>query len=80
MSDLFHIQSSRWRTIASEHLEAFSDAIEDFVEATLSYITRDRHIQSQIWERVKLSLLKNKHEAEEELSRLCEDEKQQPIT
>ena len=29
---------------------------------------------------MKLSLLKNKHEAEEELSRLCEDEKQQPIT
>ena len=80
MSDLFHVQASRWETIAGEHLEAFSDAIEEFVKAAIDHITQEVQIKTKLWDRSKLSLLKNKLAAEEELSRLCEDEKQQPIT
>ena len=80
LSDLFHIQSSRWRNMAGKHLDAFSDTIEDFVEAALAHITPDRRIWDKLWERLRAAVLENKHRAEEELSRLHEDEKQQPIT
>lgn len=79
MSDLFHVHASRWETIAGEHLEAFSDAIEEFVKAVIGHITQEVQIKTKLWDRSKLSLLKNK-QAAEELSRLCEDEKKQPIT
>ena len=39
MSDLFHVQASRWEAIAGEHLEAFSDAIEELVKAAIGHIT-----------------------------------------
>ena len=80
MSDLFHIQASRWKSIAGEHLEAFSDAIEEVVKAAIGHITHEAQINTKLWDRSKLLLLKNKQAAEEELSRLCEDEKQQLIT
>ena len=81
MSDLFHVQASRWKTIAEEHLKAFSDAIEEFVKAAIGYITQEAQIKTNLWNRSKLSLLKNTQaaEEEEELSRLCKNEKQQPI-
>lgn len=80
MSELFHIQASRWETVAHEHLGTFSDVIENFVELALGHVTPDAHIRSKLGDRLKNALLKNKHEAEAELSRLCEDERQQPIT
>ncbi len=80
MSDLFHIQASRWKTIAAEHLETFSDSIDEFVQAAISHIIQEGQIRSKLWDRSKLSLQESKEAAEEELSRLCEDEKQQPIT
>ena len=30
ISDLFLIQASKWKTIAGDHLETYSDAIEGF--------------------------------------------------
>ncbi|KAL8783924.1 MAG: hypothetical protein Q9195_009234 [Heterodermia aff. obscurata] len=80
MSDLFHVQASRWKTIAGKHVETFSNAIEEFVKAAVSHITQEPEIKTKLWERSKLPLLENKQATEEELSRLCEDEKQQPIT
>ena len=80
MSELFHVQASRWRSIACDHVETFSDAIENFVEAALGHITQDSKIRSKLWEILKYALVKNKLGAEEELSRLCNDEQQQPMT
>ena len=80
MSDLFHVQASRWEIIAGKHVEAFSNAIEEFVKAALDHITQEAQVKAQLWDRSKLSLAKYRQAAEEELSRLCEDEKQQPIT
>lgn len=50
------------------------------MDAALGHITPDGQIRSTLWERMEHALLVNKHKAEEELLRLCEDEKQQPIT
>lgn len=80
MSELFHVQSSRWYTIADDHLTALYSEIKAFVEAVLSHITKDSRILAELWEITKLSLQESKHAADEELSKLCQDEKQQPIT
>ena len=80
MSELFHIQASRWETIAGEQLEVFSGIIESFVQSALGHITPDSQTRDKLWNRLEHALLKNKNRAEEELLRLCKDEKQQPIT
>ncbi|CAD6592824.1 MAG: hypothetical protein ASARMPREDX12_006514 [Alectoria sarmentosa] len=80
MSELFHVQSSRWYTIADDHLATLYSEIEAFVKAVLNHITRDSQILAELWEITKLSLQESKHAADEELSKLCQDEKQQPIT
>jgi len=48
MSDLFHIQASRWKTIAAEHLETFSDSIDEFVQAAISHIIQEGQIRSKL--------------------------------
>ena len=80
MSELFHVQSSRWYTIADDHLTALYGEIKAFVKAVLSHITKDSRILAELWEITKLSLQESKHAADEELSKLSQDEKQQPIT
>lgn len=80
MSELFHVQSSRWYAIADGHLTALYSEIKAFVKAVLSHITKDSRILAELWEITKLSLQESKHAADEELSKLYQDEKQQPIT
>lgn len=79
MFDLFHVQASMWKIIVGKHVEAFFNAIEDFLTAAFDHITQEAQVKAQLWDRSKLSLAKYRQAAEEELSRLCEDEKQQPI-
>ena len=74
------MQASRWRIIAENHLTNIYDEIENSVKAALEHIIKESHIQSELWEITKLSLQRSKHAAEDELSKVCEDEKQQPIT
>ena len=80
MSELFHVQSSKWYTIANDHMTTIYGEIEAFVKAVLNHITRDGQILAELLEITKLSLQKSKHAGDEELLRLCQDEKQQPIT
>ena len=61
-------------------MTALYSEIQAFVEAVLNHITRDSQILAELLEITKLSLQKSKHAADEELSKLCQDEKQQPIT
>ena len=80
MSELFHIQSSRWYTIANDHMTTLYGEIKAFMKAVLNHITRDGQILAELLEITKLSLPKSKHAGDEELSRICQDKKQQPIT
>ena len=80
MSELFHVQSSRWYTIANDHMTTIYGEIKAFVKAVLNHITRDGQILAELLEITKLSLQKSKHAGDEELLRLCQDEKQQPTT
>ncbi len=58
----------------------FYDELNDFVKATLRHITKDGQIQTDFLEITKLSLQRSKRAAKKELSKLYQDEKQQPIT
>jgi len=58
----------------------FYDEVDDFVKAALRHITKDGQIQTDLLEITKLSLQRSKRAAEKELSKLYQDEKQQPIT
>ncbi|MCJ1391566.1 hypothetical protein MMC18_004430 [Xylographa bjoerkii] len=80
LSELFHIQSGRWRDIAENHLTTIYDEIAEFVVSALSHITKDEGVQTELSDIILVSLQKNRQAAEAELRKLCEDEEQQPIT
>ena len=80
LSELFHIQSCRWRQIAEVHLVVICDEITAFVKAALKHITKDDQVLVELLEVTASSLLANQLAALAELEKLCMDEKQQPIT
>ena len=80
LSELYHVQSSRWPVLARDHLENVFDEIVSFVAAALRHITADDQVLVEILELTTLSLQKNMQAAKDELEKLCHDEKLQPIT
>ena len=80
LSELFHIQSSKWPGVASEHLATLYNEVTRFVEAGLRHIAKDDRVQVELLEMTSASLERRRLTAEEELKRLFEDEKQHPIT
>lgn len=54
--------------------------IARFIEAALNHITSDDQVLTELLEITGTSLQRNKEAAEEELEKLCQDEKLQPIT
>lgn len=80
MSELFHVQSSRWHEIAETHLETLHDKITAFVKAVLHHLAKDEQVLVELLEMTVVSLQRSKKVAKDELQKLLEDEKQQPIT
>jgi hypothetical protein len=81
LSELFHVQSSRWKRIAEEHVQAVHEDIASFVTAALYHLIKDEHILEEVVEMTRSSLLESKVAANEELEKLYKDEElQQPIT
>lgn len=74
MSELFHLQFSRWRGIAEDHLATLYDEITVFVKAALGHITKDEQVFAELVEIISLSLKESKQSAEKELEKLCQDE------
>ena len=54
--------------------------VTTFVEAGLRHIAKDDRVQVELLEVTSTSLKRRRLAATEELKRLCEDEKQHPIT
>jgi len=77
---LFYHQSSRWLGIAKGHLTTLSQEIDAFVENALGHIVSDSDVFSDLMDLASAALRQRKIEAETELERLHQDEKQQPIT
>ncbi len=80
LSELFFVQSSRWQQIAEDHLDTLHEEIVGFVKNALSHIVQDEQVLYDLLEITTASLQRSKQNAEEELKKLCQDEKQQPIT
>lgn len=80
MSELFCHQSSRWLGLARDHLATLSQDINAFVKDALSHIVRDPEVLADLLDLVGTALSRRKVEAEAELEKLHQDEKQQPIT
>ncbi|KAF9883003.1 hypothetical protein FE257_004343 [Aspergillus nanangensis] len=80
LSELFHEQSSRWPAIASQHLRQVHHEAASFARRALTFIIKDKHINSEILKIINPTLEETFRAAQEELRRICDDEKIQPVT
>ena len=80
LGELFHVQSSRWKRIAEDHVLGIYDRLQWFVRAVLEHITNDENVIAELLELTHVPLSRSKADAMNELEQLCEDERQQPIT
>jgi hypothetical protein len=77
---LFHAQSSRWATIAQEHIHAVSKIVSRFANLALAHAIKDPKVRENVDCLVHMALEANVEASEQELARLLEDESRQPIT
>ena len=63
----------------SQHLATMYNKVTTFVGAGLRYVAKDDRVQVELLE-VTSTSFEERRLAAEELKRLCEDEKQHPIT
>ena len=78
--ELFHHQSKRWKHLAANHLDDIYDNLVEFVVLAAQHVITDELVRTDILENIQLALRDRKKEAAIELDRLCDDERQQPIT
>jgi hypothetical protein len=80
LSELYHEQSSRWPTIANDHLTEVFALTTDFVDKALNCIIVEDGIKNEVRHIMEFNFENKKRAAAEELKSLVEDEKRQPIT
>ncbi|RFU28102.1 hypothetical protein B7463_g8219, partial [Scytalidium lignicola] len=80
LSELFHIQSSRWREIAEDHVTTLFEEIKSFVRAALAHVAKDEQVYLELVEITTVSLQSYKEIADKELENIWQDEQRQPIT
>ncbi|EXJ73554.1 uncharacterized protein A1O5_03315 [Cladophialophora psammophila CBS 110553] len=74
LAELFHEQSSRWLSIAEEHMHTTGSIVRDFVEAVIRHTSPDQSVSDEIIELVRISLHENMRHAAEELQKLWDQE------
>lgn len=80
LAELFHVQSSRWALIASEHIQAVSKIVDQFANLALTHAIKDVKVRENVGCIVQAALEENVESSEHELAKLLEDETRQPIT
>lgn len=80
LAELFREQSSPWFSITEDHVQHIDDAIRDVVNVMLTHVVADEQVLLVLKQLVEQQLDKNMKAAREELSRIWDDEQQQPIT
>jgi hypothetical protein len=80
LTELFHEQSKPWQGIATEHVEQIHASTVEFVDHAIAYLGIEEHVLVGIKEGIDVALRESKTKAEEELSKLCADEQEHPIT
>ena len=80
LSELFHVQSSRWGDIAHDHVTTITDLVFRFVQSVLAFVIKDTNARENIHQRIISTLEKNAKCAFNELRKLLDDEAGCPIT
>jgi hypothetical protein len=80
LSELFHEQSSRWQSIAEDHVARVSQVATGFVQMALLRLIREENVRREISVLTSLGLDEGAQLAREELGKIAADEKLQPIT
>lgn len=80
LTELFHMQSDRWKSFASVHLSHLIRSIQTFVADALTYLNADEQMRREMSSRISEPLARHCAMARSELDRLCEDKDGQPIT
>ncbi|KAI1411202.1 putative dynamin GTPase [Hypoxylon sp. FL1857] len=80
LTELFREQSSRWQSIATEFVEKLSRMVTEWVLNALHDTINEHQVRAHINVLCNKSLVESKRLAMEELSKLIDDEKKQPIT
>jgi hypothetical protein len=80
LSELFHEQSSRWATIASNHIARLFGITVEFVDTALDRIISEDNVRHEVRQLINSKLERSKDLANEELCKIVDDEKRQPIT
>ncbi|KAL1305821.1 hypothetical protein AAFC00_003983 [Neodothiora populina] len=80
LSELFHVQSSMWSSIAGAHLDRTHEIIVRFTQAALRHVIKEELVREEVAQIIFSSLNEKLRIARQELDKLHEDERQQPIT
>lgn len=80
LTELFHCQSKRWKSIALNHLANVFGNVKLFVRDAVEHISLNEHVSTEILHRVGAFLEDSRQQADEELEKLWDDHCQQPIT
>jgi hypothetical protein len=80
LSELFHEQSTRWQSIAEDHVAKVNHVVTAFVEMALLRVIREDNVRREISAFTSSGLEEGAHLASQELQRIIADEKLQPIT
>jgi hypothetical protein len=80
LSELFHEQSSRWQSIAEDHVAKVSQVATAFVEMALRRVIREDNVRREVSVLISSGLDEGARLAREELRKIVADEKLQPIT
>ncbi|KAF9876541.1 dynamin [Colletotrichum karsti] len=80
LAELFHEQSSPWRSIAESHLDAVSHSISKWVHQAVSRLFPEERLRADVNTLCQGRLENARRNAYDELRKLLEDEEQHPIT
>ncbi|SPO02993.1 related to dynamin GTPase [Cephalotrichum gorgonifer] len=81
VEELFHEHSSPWRSLAEAHLRDILTMVSQWVQKAIDYTVPEAPVDRQIRTTIcDGSMYENERRAKEELGKLIEDEKLQPIT
>lgn len=74
------MQSSPWLELTRKHLSSLHESLEIFIDMVVAYIAEESHTRSTLRESIFSVLERMKKDADEELTKLWEDEIRQPVT
>ncbi|USW56731.1 Putative dynamin stalk domain, P-loop containing nucleoside triphosphate hydrolase [Septoria linicola] len=67
LAELYHQQSSRWGSIAEQHVERVHDSVVAFVRSAVEFITDEEHTRLKLTEHIMLTLEAMRSRADHEL-------------